>query len=526
MHRSALRRWLTLATFLVAPAACKRHDAPSPPTPDPTAREGPALALVASAGPSPFSVAAVGAPDDEARFPIKLAALAWETRVHEAPSTSSKVVGYLRAGGVVRAGTAAAPGDGCRGEWRAISPAGYACLEPGTATIDMGDPLVHALGRRPDLGERLPYVYGIVRRQGPLYARLPTRAEAEVAEVALEDHMRIWFAAADGASFRPDVWSYARTSQPEPASELWARRTTEDVPDWLADGKFPPGNLSGLRRKNELVVGVTKDHNALALIDTAVVDGRRYGITTDLLFYPIDRMRPIEGSAFAGYRIPEDVDFPFAMVRREGADAYRERGKKLVKVRDVKRRTAVRLSGKQRLFDGVLHFETTDALWLSERFVSRIDGVRRMPKWANDGERWLDVSIAKQALIAYQGTKPVYATLVSTGEAGLGEPTTSKSTVRGIFRIYAKHLTTAMNSTVVGEEFELEDIPYVQYFEDGYALHAAYWHDDFGIPRSHGCINLSPADAKWLFQWTEPQLPRGWHSVRAAQSGSVVYVHS
>jgi lipoprotein-anchoring transpeptidase ErfK/SrfK len=136
------------------------------------------------------------------------------------------------------------------------------------------------------------------------------------------------------------------------------------------------------------------------------------------------------------------------------------------------------------------------------------------------------VSIAKQALIAYDGTKPVYATLVSTGEAGLGEPTTSKSTVRGIFRIYAKHLTTTMNSTVVGEEFELKDIPYVQYFEDGYALHAAYWHDDFGIPRSHGCINLSPADAKWLFQWTEPQLPRGWHSVRSAQSGSVVYVHS
>jgi len=87
-------------------------------------------------------------------------------------------------------------------------------------------------------------------------------------------------------------------------------------------------------------------------------------------------------------------------------------------------------------------------------------------------------------------------------------------------------LTTTMNSTVVGEEFELKDIPYVQYFQEGYALHAAYWHDDFGIPRSHGCINLSPADAKWLFQWTVPQLPRGWHSVRSAVSGSVVFVHS
>jgi lipoprotein-anchoring transpeptidase ErfK/SrfK len=97
--------------------------------------------------------------------------------------------------------------------------------------------------------------------------------------------------------------------------------------------------------------------------------------------------------------------------------------------------------------------------------------------------------------------------------------------VRGIFRIHTKHLTTTMSSEVVGEEFELKDIPYVQYFEDGYALHAAYWHDDFGTPRSHGCINLSPEDARWLFGWTEPQLPRGWHGVRRALSGSVVFVH-
>jgi hypothetical protein len=82
-----------------------------------------------------------------------------------------------------------------------------------------------------------------------------------------------------------------------------------------------------------------------------------------------------------------------------------------------------------------------------------------------------------------------------------------------------------MSSNVVGEEFELKDIPYVEYFQDSYALHAAYWHDDFGTPRSHGCINLAPEDAKWLFQWTEPQLPPGWHGVRKALSGSVVFIH-
>jgi len=173
----------------------------------------------------------------------------------------------------------------------------------------------------------------------------------------------------------------------------------------------------------------------------------------------------------------------------------------------------------------VLHFQTTDGLWLSDRFVSRVDGVKHMPKWANDGERWIDVSIAKQVLMAYDGTKPAYVTLVSTGEAGLDDPETTKSTVQGIFRIHTKHLTTTMSSNVVGEEFELKDIPYVEYFQDSYALHAAYWHDDFGTPRSHGCINLAPEDARWLFQWTEPQLPAGWHGVRKALSGSVVFIH-
>jgi hypothetical protein len=406
---------------------------------------------------------------------------------------------------------------------------GYVCIEPDTATLDLHDPMVRALARRPNLDDRLPYMYGIVRRQGPIYARLPTRAEAETAELELDDHMRAWLGEAGdgGAGFRSDYWLRDRgdpASPTPPPRTLWDERTTREVPDWLS-GTFPPGNLSGLRHREDLVVGATKNHNAFALVDTAVMEGRRYAITTDLLVYPVDRLRPIEGSAFAGYRIPEDVDFPFALVRREGAAAYSLHGKKLVKVKDIARRSALRLTGQQRLDNDVLHFQTTDGLWVSERFVSRLDSLRRPSKWAKDGERWIDVSIAKQSLMAFEGTRAVYVTLVSTGEAGLEDPVTSKSTVRGVFRIYTKHLTTTMASNVVGEEFELKDIPYVQYFEEGYALHAAYWHDDFGTPRSHGCINLSPADAKWLFLWTEPQLPRGWQGVSRAQTGTVVYVH-
>ncbi|HEY8039856.1 MAG TPA: L,D-transpeptidase [Polyangiaceae bacterium] len=524
-------RWFVGARrslLLLAVASCARHDAPAPadPQPPPAASASAAPAPSASAD-SPFSVAAVGAPDDTARFPVKLAALSWETRVLEQPGASSKVLGYLRAGAVVAAAGEATRGDGCRGEWRAVSPVGYVCVEPGTATLDVDTAMVHALARRPDLGERLPYMYGIVRRPGPLYARLPSRAEAEATEPGLEARMRAWLAEPgdDGAGFRNEYWLRGKSEPSPPPLALWEAQTTREVPDWLDGAKFPPGNLSGLRHADDLVAGMAKNHNGFALVDTAVVDGRRYGVTSDLLVFPVDRLRPIEGSAFHGYRIPEDVDFPFALVRRDGAGQYAVRKGKLAKVKDAPRRAAIPLSGKQRFFDDVLHFQTTEGLWLSDRFVSRVDGVKKMPKWGKDGERWVDVSIGKQVLLAYDGTRGVYATLVSTGEAGMEDPETSKSTVQGIFRIHTKHLTTTMSSDVVGEEFELKDIPYVEYFEKSYALHAAYWHDDFGVPRSHGCINMSPEDARWLFQWTEPQLPRGWHGVRKALLGSVVFVH-
>ncbi len=515
----------TLAVVGLVLCACSKH-APADGSADDGGTVPAILAAPSGSAPSPFSVAGARAPVETSRFPATLAALAWETRVFDAPSAGGKVLGYLRAGATVAADDDATRGDGCGGEWHAVSPVGFVCVEARNATMDASAAVVRALSHRPDLTQRLPYMYGIVRRQGPIYARLPTRAEAEGSEPGLKDRMASWLSdgSDDGAAFRPDYWLRGKTEVTPSAATLWQTGETREVPDWLAGGKFPPA-VSGARHGDDLVVGVTKAHNGFALVDTAVVDGRRYGITTDLLVYPVDRMRPIEGSAFHGYRIPDDVAFPFALVRREGAFAYSMHKGKFEKAHAVARRSAIALTGKQRFVEGVLHFQTTDGLWLSDRFVSRVDGVKHMPKWANEGERWIDVSIAKQVLMAYEGTKPAYVTLVSTGEAGLDDPETTKSTITGIFRIHTKHLTTTMSSNVVGEEFELKDIPYVEYFQDSYALHAAYWHDDFGTPRSHGCINLAPEDAKWLFQWTEPQLPPGWHGVRKALSGSVVFIH-
>ena len=61
--------------------------------------------------------------------------------------------------------------------------------------------------------------------------------------------------------------------------------------------------------------------------------------------------------------------------------------------------------------------------------------------------------------------------------------------------------------------YSIQDVPYVQYYDGSYALHGAFWHNNFGREQSHGCVNLSPTDAKHLFFWSEPSLPRGWHGV-------------
>ena len=104
--------------------------------------------------------------------------------------------------------------------------------------------------------------------------------------------------------------------------------------------------------------------------------------------------------------------------------------------------------------------------------------------------RWIDVNLSTQTLTAYEGSTPVYSALVSTGL-----PATP--TVVGQFRIWTKLRYDDMS----GPGYYLRDVPYVMYFYRGYGLHGTYWHNNFGTPMSHGCVNLRNTDAGWLFNW-------------------------
>ncbi len=125
------------------------------------------------------------------------------------------------------------------------------------------------------------------------------------------------------------------------------------------------------------------------------------------------------------------------------------------------------------------------------------------PEGVTAGDIWIDIDLEQQILSVMLGDAAIYTTLVSSGF--------KSPTPRGVFRIHNKLAVGSMGSSPGAEDFyDVQAVPHVQYFVGSFALHSAYWHDAFGRPISHGCVNLSPKDAKHVFSLTTPSLPLGW----------------
>jgi len=109
---------------------------------------------------------------------------------------------------------------------------------------------------------------------------------------------------------------------------------------------------------------------------------------------------------------------------------------------------------------------------------------------SGNGARWIDVDLSNQRVYAYEGDVVVNSFIVSTG-------TWATPTVTGQYNIYVKYVSAKMS----GPGYYLPNVPYIMYFYKGYGLHGTYWHNNFGTPMSHGCVNLRTDDAAWLFNW-------------------------
>lgn len=119
-----------------------------------------------------------------------------------------------------------------------------------------------------------------------------------------------------------------------------------------------------------------------------------------------------------------------------------------------------------------------------------------MQRLKRSGQRWIEINRRNQTLTAWQGNRQVYSVIVSTGKSGTPTPA-------GIFNIQAKYPTARM----IGEDYNVPDVPNVMYYSGNYAIHGAYWHRSFGIPISHGCINVAPDHAAWLYSWASVGTP-------------------
>ena len=312
------------------------------------------------------------------------------------------------------------------------------------------------------------------------------------------------------------------------------KRVFEDTSDGLPFRYFfvGPGGSQGYKRVEAVDIGepdfTLQPGFAVAITAERNFDGSRYGRTDHNLWVPMRDLGAVHALAFQGESIPDapaGKPFPTAWVIVDHARVLtKPNGPPSSQTRA--RFEALTVSEVSEGIGGKF-LRIGDNAWISAKDVRHPVPVAPPSEVdADAGERWIDVDLDTQTLVAFEGRKPVFATLVSTGKGKQGTPL---ATPKGVHRIWIKLLTSDMDNLEddnASRYWRIEDVPWVQYFSKGVGLHGAFWHRSFGNVRSHGCVNLSPLDAQRLFHWTGPHLPGGWTAVlpTSHELGTVIRV--
>lgn len=461
------------------------------------------------------SRAELGTPEDNLPFAPtgeKLASIAWRTWVYTDTGVKRTRFGYLRAGAIVDRRGPPVVNDGCAGGWYRVNPRGFVCVGKG-ASLDVSDTVARTASIRPTRGRALPYLYVMADEDDPphLYFRLPSPADVK--------HVEGEGAVSRALAFRERI----------AGQKIWdPLPDPDDPPEFLTIGKsvVKPYGVSQ-RLHYSVHAGRAAPDSGFAVARVFKWNDRIYGLTTEHDVIALDRTRVIRPSTFHGVELGEGEELPVAFMDSHSGVRYRldEATGQLRADGSIAHREAIKLTGRKRATSGTF-LEARDGSWISPQGMRLLAPREVYPSFATGDRKWIDVSINQQSLVAYTGRKPVYATLVSTGRGGLGDPEKVDATVRGTFMIYQKDVSSTMDGAEDRSDgYALEDVPFVQYFHKGYALHGTYWHDEFGKIRSHGCVNLAPQDAAWLFEWTDPNVPQDWHGVINKERGTVVFIH-
>ena len=418
-------------------------------------------------------------------YPLHGVVTAIRITVRKEPDPEGRVAGWLNLGNRIRLKKGpAARTETCSSGWYELMPRGYACAGEG---IEIGDepPSFDIVLDEPEEGDPLPFSYWLVKETlVPQYHGLPSRDQQRAALAYAEKYAEL---------LEKDERRATRYLETEQAHAAVAR--------FLHRQFYVAGTGVETRSRRNFVRTMSGGYVKAAQLE-------RY-----------------HGSDFRGVELDEETSLPIAyairairpLIKRDKADGS-IRWIDDDDVDAIERHT--RIEGwKDRQNIGGSYMHIMDGPWEGERyardwFVTVIEKIAP-PFEVAEEEPWIHVDLSSQSLVIYRGEKPVYATLVSTGLEGHDTPT-------GTFEIEKKMLSDTMANIgpdAGDDRYRIEDVPYTQYFDGSVALHTAFWHNRFGLQRSHGCVNIAPHDAKRVFQETWPRIPEGWHGVSTDQTG-------
>lgn len=484
--------------------------------------------------------------------------------IYSQPDLSSPRLGYLRFGQrMMVTAKIDDTGEGCKKGFHALPMGGFACASKGLIVKEDKAPYMYLPPPPPRVDEPLPYDYGTVARDGtPMWWRIADSDEVRLADDKYDATVAPPDDPATPTKTKPKTKPQAKPSgdKPKPADPKVVPPKKTELPG-VADVQAPPPRELTEEEKKELErkkaaaaarEAARKEAEAeraaelakkaanlplnsstpfmekgftITISERVREKGRGWWRTTRGGFVESSRAWRRKTKDFSGGEIAETSGFPFGFVMEEKAAASEMTEKGTLKwKRKLQYRELLDFTEEVEL-DGRPYLVTAEGLYVRAKDI-RLAVPAERPDDIAPWERWIDVSLALQILVAYDGEQPVYATLVSTGKKGTAEE--SFATPKGQWRIRSKHISSSMDGNTASDgNYSIQDVPWTMFFEGSYALHGAFWHSRFGRRRSHGCVNLGPTDARWVFNWTTPNLPEGWHGVNAHEGapGTMVVVH-
>jgi hypothetical protein len=211
-----------------------------------------------------------------------------------------------------------------------------------------------------------------------------------------------------------------------------------------------------------------------------------------------DVISKVAAAYFQGYLIKSVPTIPFGWILQSQIPSYTAPSYNSPKTGKLYNRLDIVYSYDSKTDGDVDWIKIGPDEWMDHKYIGRVINNPTAPKGVTNG-RWIEVNLYEQVMTVYENNQMIFATLIGSG----GAPFYTKP---GTFQIYRKidfeYMTGAFESDR-SDYYYIEQVPYIMYYDDARALHGAYWNNYLGYPGSHGCVNISVADAHWLYDWSK-----------------------